>query len=441
MKRLLFDSIMSKFAVVVDNALIDKYVNDGLYESVEKDIIDYFNNNYAYGMICTDKRTIKSECRLVESFGRISKSDKILSECVDTLAKRILDFALVDDVSLYDTSIFGISLQPLRFKEFGINVNNKWLDDFNVYVNIDYSNASEALLLNNNSQYKYIIKNDKRMINEVPTIFDGNKNRIKKASCVIVIRHTYCLNVEWIRGAIIHELKHQFDMFIRNIDNEELNIEEYTINKWRTEGSIYNQSFRAQQILNALCSPLQDERNSKRIISRMNADDMVQFIVNGDVMYLTNESEMTARLENFSNSINGRELYLGRYGLFDDEDATDIIKHGCSKKYAKRKYNIDIEEYSYNDICMRNVRYFEYARLMNALKYIKKYFPHKDEFTEKYYDMFSELYSKMFRKKNIIRDTFFDDLMQFYINRCSYFIRNALSIVIETMDEYRNSLK
>ena len=47
----------------------------------------------------------------------------------------------------------------------------------------------------------------------------------------------------------------------------------------------------------------------------------------------------------------------------------------------------------------------------------------------------------MFRKKNIIRDTFFDDLMQFYINRCSYFIRNALSIVIETMDEYRESLK
>ena len=90
---------------------------------------------------------------------------------------------------------------------------------------------------------------------------------------------------------------------------------------------------------------------------------------------------------------------------------------------------------------MRNVRYFEYARLMNALKYIKKYFPHKDEFTEKYYDMFSELYSKIFRKKNIIRDTFFDDLMQFYINRCSYFIRNALSIVIETMDEYRESLK
>ena len=40
---------MSKFAVVVDNALIDKYVNDELYESVEKDIIDYFNNNYAYG--------------------------------------------------------------------------------------------------------------------------------------------------------------------------------------------------------------------------------------------------------------------------------------------------------------------------------------------------------------------------------------------------------
>ena len=49
MKRLSFDSIMSKFAVVVDNALIDKYVNDELYESVEKDIIDYFNNNYAYG--------------------------------------------------------------------------------------------------------------------------------------------------------------------------------------------------------------------------------------------------------------------------------------------------------------------------------------------------------------------------------------------------------
>ena len=70
--------------------------------------------------------------------------------------------------------------------------------------------------------------------------------------------------------------------------------------------AIYNQSFRAQQILNSLCSPLQDERNFKRIISRMNADDMVQFIVNGDVMYLTNESEMTARLENFSNSINGR---------------------------------------------------------------------------------------------------------------------------------------
>ena len=38
-------------------------------------------------------------------------------------------------------------------------------------------------------------------------------------------------------------------------------------------------------------------------------------------------------------------------------------------------------------------------------------------------------------------ETFFDDLMQFYINRCSYFIRNALSIVIETMDEYRESLK
>ena len=175
------------------------------------------------------------------------------------------------------------------------------------------------------------------MINEVHTIFDGNKNRIKKASCVIVIRHTYCLNVEWIRGAIIHELEHQFDMFVRNIDNEELNIEEYTINKWRTEGSIYNQSFRDRQILNALCSPLQDERNSKRIISRMNADDMVQFIVNGDVMYLTNESEMTARLENFSNSINGRELYLGRYGLFDDEDATDIIKHGCSKNTQNAK--------------------------------------------------------------------------------------------------------
>ena len=392
-------------------------------------------------MICTDKKTIKSECRLVEWFVRISKSDKILSECVDALAKRIIDFALVDDVSLYDTSIFGISLQPMRFKEFGINVNNKWLGDLNVYVNIDSGDSSEALLLNNNSQYKYIIKNDKRMINEVPTIFDGNKNRIKKASCVIVIRHTYCLNVEWIRGAIIHELKHQFDMFVRNIDNEELNIEEYTINKWRTEGYIYNQSFRAQQILNSLCSPLQDERNFKRIISRMNVDDMAQFIVNGDVMYLTNESEMTARLENFSNSINGRELYLDRYDLIDDEDATDIIKHGCSKKYAKRKYNIDIEKYSYNDICMRNVRYFEYARLMNALKYIKKYFPHKDEFTEKYYDMFSELYSKMFRKKNIIRETFFDDLMQFYINRCSYFIRNALSIVIETMDEYRESLK
>ena len=56
----------------------------------------------------------------------------------------------------------------------------------------------------------------------------------------------------------------------------------------------------------------------------MNVDDMTQFIVNGDVMYLTNESEMTARLENFSNSINGRELFLYRYGLFDDEDATDI---------------------------------------------------------------------------------------------------------------------
>ena len=229
---------MSKFAVVVDNALIDKYVNDELYESVEKDIIDYFNNNYAYGMICTDKKTIKSECRLVESFGRISKSDKILSECVDTLTKRILDFALVDDVSLYDTSIFGISLQPLRFKEFGINVNNKWLGDLNVYVNIDSGDSSEALLLNNNSQYKYIIKNDKRMANEIPTIFDGNKNRIKKASCVIVIRHTYCLNVEWIKISIIHELEHQFDMFVRNIYNEELNIEEYTINKWRTEGSM-----------------------------------------------------------------------------------------------------------------------------------------------------------------------------------------------------------
>ena len=85
---------MSKFDVVFDNALIDKYVNDELYESVEKDIIDYFNNNYAYGMICTDKKTIISECRLVESFGRISKSDKILSECVDTLAKRILDLRL-----------------------------------------------------------------------------------------------------------------------------------------------------------------------------------------------------------------------------------------------------------------------------------------------------------------------------------------------------------
>ena len=137
---------------------------------------------------------------------------------------------------------------------------------------------------------------------------------------------------------------------------------------------LYNQSFRAQQILNSLCSPLQDERNLKYIISRMNADDMVQFIVNGDVIYLINESEMTARLEKFSNSINGRELYLNRYGLFDDEDATDIIKHGCSKKYAKRKYNIDIEEYSYNDICMRNDRYFEYARLMNAFKYIKNIF-------------------------------------------------------------------
>ena len=84
----------------------------------------------------------------------------------------------------------------------------------------------------------------------------------------------------------------------------------------------------------------------------MNVDDMAQFIVNGDVMYLTNESEMTARLENFSNSINGRELFLDKYDLVDDEDATDIIKHGCSKKYAKCKYNIDIEEYSYNDICM-----------------------------------------------------------------------------------------
>ena len=29
---------MSKFAVVADNVLIDKYVNDELYESVEKDI-------------------------------------------------------------------------------------------------------------------------------------------------------------------------------------------------------------------------------------------------------------------------------------------------------------------------------------------------------------------------------------------------------------------
>lgn len=275
-------------------------------------------------------------------------------------------------------------------------------------------------LLFYNSKYKIIkeiSENKKIIINP----FIISKNKIDVCSIFIsVIPEDLTLYTEkYISSILMHELGHLYDLYIQNINIEQLNNDIF-ITSFAVNNEIYKNDI--YKIINKFNNFIIS--NNKKYILKNNftIDDIIYFIFK--YIEVLNISELHQYLINF------------KYEL-------DKIK---PKKlfYLYKHKNINTELFLYQ---LSNI-FKERYDLLLSLKMFKKYIPNevKQEFANIYIKNYFNIKIKNnflldinLKENNVYNEKSFDKLIDIFINRITnIFIKNAFKIFMNKSQKSNN---
>lgn len=373
--------------------------------------------NKKYLRLCNNiAKQIKIVLNEIHNSSKVDYNILLIYDNIEYYAKelsvKIKDISYLNKINLFvGTGLFKQNNQIYRNNE-SINcvITDTGYYNFNDDNNIIFYNTKYKII-------KEISENKKIIINS----FIISKNKIEQCSIFIsVIPEDLSLYTEkYISSILMHELGHLFDLYIQNINIEQLN-KDIFITSFAVNNEIYKDDI--NKIINKFNKFIISDNKKEIIKNNFTIDDIIYFIFK--YIEVLNISELHQYLINF------------KYDLdkIKPKNLFDLYKH---KTISNELF-----------LCQLSDIFKERYDLLQILKMFKKYIP--DEIKQEFANVYIKHYFNLKIKNNYIlninlksnnnyNEISFDKLIDIFIDRIiNIFIKNSFKIFMNKSKKSNN---